>query len=160
MAVWTTKLTATRLAVTVEHGENRDRVAGPLLHRGGGRPTLGSRAAKGYLVRNWDAQVDPIDFTCTGGTPTTTNKGCGYAMFNVFKGLRLYGVNTLPGIGRPAGPGPIPADDWYADYVDNLLANQHNPTNPTGGDWSSLLHPRWAGRAATPTRRESPRWPS
>ena len=94
-------------------------------------------AAKGYLVRNWNAQVDPIDFTCAGGTPTTTNKGCGYPMFNVFKGLRLYGVNTLPGIGRAAGPGPIPADDWYADYVDNLLANQHNPTNPTGGEWST-----------------------
>jgi hypothetical protein len=98
-------------------------------------------AAKAYLVRNWNAQVDPIDFTCTAGTPTTTNKGCGYPMFNVFKGLRLYGVNTLPGIGRPAGPGPIPADDWYADYVDNLLANQHSPTNPTGGDWSAFTAP-------------------
>ena len=65
------------------------------------------------------------------------NKGCGYAMFNNFKGLRLYGVQTLPGIGRPAGPGPIPANDWYADYVDNLLANQQNPTNPTGGNWNS-----------------------
>jgi hypothetical protein len=97
--------------------------------------------ATGYLVRNWNAAVDPIDFNCSGGTPTTTNKGCGYAMFNVFKGLRLYGINTLPGIGRPAGPGPIPADDWYADYVDNLLANQHNPTNPTGGDWSAATAP-------------------
>jgi hypothetical protein len=57
-------------------------------------------------------------------------------MFNIFKGLRLYGINTLPGIGRPAGPGPIPADDWYADYVDNLLANQHNPTTATGGEWT------------------------
>jgi hypothetical protein len=93
--------------------------------------------ATGYLVRNWNAQVDPIDFNCAGGSPTTTNKGCGYSMFNVFKGLRLYGINTLPGIGRPAGPGPIPADDWYADYVDNLLANQHNPTSPTGGEWST-----------------------
>lgn len=98
-------------------------------------------AAKAYLVRNWNAQVDPIDFTCTAGTPTQTNKGCGYPMFNVFKGLRLYGINTLPGIGRPAGPGPIPADDWYADYVDNLLANQHSPTNPAGGDWSDAVAP-------------------
>ena len=92
--------------------------------------------ATGYLIRNWNATVDPQDFTCSGGTPTTSNKGCGYAMFNIFKGLRLYGVNTLPGIGRPAGPGPIPADDWYADYVDNLLANQHNPTTATGGEWT------------------------
>jgi len=98
-------------------------------------------AATGYLVRNWNAAVDPIDFTCAGGTPSTTNKGCGYAMFNTFKGLRLYGIQTLPGIGRPAGPGPIPADDWYADYVDNLLANQHNPTSPTGGDWSANTAP-------------------
>ena len=94
-------------------------------------------AATGYLVRNWNAAVDSFDYPCTTGTPTTFNKGCGYAMFNTFKGLRLYGINTLPGIGRPAGPGPIPADDWYADYVDNLLANQHNPTNPTGGEWST-----------------------
>ena len=98
-------------------------------------------AATGYLIKNWNAQVDPIDFNCSGGTPTTTNKGCGYSMFNVFKGLRLWGIQTLPGIGRPAGPGPIPADDWYADYVDNLLANQHNPTDPTGGDWSATVAP-------------------
>jgi hypothetical protein len=94
-------------------------------------------AAIAYITRNWNATVDPIDFFCSGGSPTTTNKGCGYAMFNIFKGLRLYGVQVLPGIGRPAGPGPIPADDWYADYVDNLLANQHNPTSTTGGEWST-----------------------
>ncbi len=106
-------------------------------------PASDPRVAAGvaYLTRNWNAAVDPIDFTCGAGTPTTTNKGCAYPMFNVFKGLRLMGVQTLPGIGRPAGPGPIPADDWYADYVDNLLANQHNPTDPTGGDWSQGAAP-------------------
>jgi len=98
--------------------------------------------AIGYITKNWNAQVDPIDgFSCTAGTPSRDNKGCGYAMFNIFKGLRLYGINTLPGIGRAAGPGPIPANDWYADYVDNLLANQHNPTTPTGGDWSQSAAP-------------------
>ena len=81
-------------------------------------------------------------------------------MFNIFKGLRLYGVNTLPGIGRPAGPGPIPADDWYADYVDNLLANQHNPTNPTGGEWSTAAPTMGWSCCDSDTRRESPRWPS
>ena len=98
-------------------------------------------AATGYLVRNWNATVDPQDFKCIGGTPTSTNKGCGYAMFNVFKALRLYGIQTLPGIARPAGPGPIPADDWYADYVDNLLANQHSPADPTRGEWSAVAAP-------------------
>ena len=93
--------------------------------------------ALAYITRNWNAQVDPLDFTCSGGSPTNTNKGCGYAMFNVFKGLRLYGITTLPGIGRPAGPGAIPADDWYADYVDNLLTNQHVPTDPARGEWST-----------------------
>jgi PKD domain-containing protein len=92
-------------------------------------------AAEGYITRNWNAQVDPLDFTCFNGSPTHTNKGCGYAMFNVFKGLRLYGISTLPGIGRAAGPGPIPADDWYADYVDNLLTNQQGATTTAGGNW-------------------------
>jgi hypothetical protein len=90
-----------------------------------------------YLTRNWNSTTDSQDFVCSGGSPTNTNKGCGYAMFNIFKGLKLLGVTTLPGIGRPAGPGPIAADDWYADYVDNLLANQHLPSDPTRGEWST-----------------------
>ncbi len=95
-----------------------------------------------YIKTNWSSQVSPDDFfRCQTGTPTNTNKGCGYAMFNIFKGLKFYGVSTLPGIGRPAGPGPIPADDWYADYVDNLLANQHAPTDPTQGDWNQDTAP-------------------
>jgi hypothetical protein len=95
-------------------------------------------AAIGYLGKNWVNQVDSSDgFACSAGSPSLNNKGCGYAMFNVFKGLRLYGVAVLPGVGRPAGPGPIPADDWYADYVDNLLANQHSPTASNGGGWST-----------------------
>ena len=95
-------------------------------------------AALGYISKNWINQVDPFDgFQCISGSPSHHNKGCGYAMFNNFKGLRLLGIQTLPGVGRAAGPGPIPANDWYADYVDNLLANQQNPTNPTGGDWNS-----------------------
>jgi hypothetical protein len=61
--------------------------------------------------------------------------GCGYPMFNVFKGLKLFGVQTLPGVARPAGPGPIPAGDWYADYVDYLITNQVSPTSTTGGNW-------------------------
>lgn len=98
-------------------------------------------ASLGYITRNWSANVDGFDYPCTAGTPTTWNKGCGYGMFNIFKGLRLYGVTTLPGIGRPAGPGSIAVDDWYADYVDNLLANQHNPSSPTSGEWGQNIAP-------------------
>jgi hypothetical protein len=59
------------------------------------------------------------------GVPTgSLNKGCAYAMFNNFKGLRLHGIGTLPNVGRAAGPGAIPANDWYADYVDWFLVNQ------------------------------------
>lgn len=98
--------------------------------------------ATGYISRNWVDQVDSFDgFQCSTGTPSRHNRGCAYGMFNVFKGLKLYGINTLPGVTRPAGPGPIGPNDWYADYVDNLLANQHNPTATTGGDWSPFVAP-------------------
>jgi hypothetical protein len=98
-------------------------------------------AAKTYITTNWTTQVGARDFACSVGSPSIDNKGCGYSMFNIFKGLKLYGVQTLPGIGRPAGPGAIPADDWYADYVDNLLTNQHNPTSATGGSWDQNTNP-------------------
>ena len=99
-------------------------------------------AAKDYISKNWEAQIDSFDgFQCSAGTPSRHNKGCGYGMFNIFKGLKLYGINTLPGVTRPAGPAPIGANDWYADYVDNLVANQHSPTSTTGGEWSQASAP-------------------
>lgn len=63
-------------------------------------------------------------------------QGCSYPMFNVFKALKLYGIQTLAASTRAAGPGPIPAGDWYAEYVDYLLANQVNPQATTGGSWT------------------------
>jgi hypothetical protein len=72
---------------------------------------------------------------CAGGGG---NKGCGYAMFNNFKGLKLQGITTLPGVLRPAGPGSQPANDWYADYQDWLVANQTSPATTGGGNWSAL----------------------
>ena len=79
-------------------------------------------------------------FVCGNGTYNIhpTQGACAYGMYNVFKGLRLYGVQTLPGVTRGAGPGAIPAGDWYADYVDWLVANQTSPTSTSGGHWASL----------------------
>lgn len=72
---------------------------------------------------------------CAGGGG---NKGCAYAMFNNYKGLKLQLITTLPGVGRPAGPGAQPANDWYADYQDWLVANQTAPTTTGGGYWANL----------------------
>ena len=75
------------------------------------------------------------DYTATCGA-NKMNKGCAYAMFNIFKGLKLQGVTTLAGVARPAGPGAIPAGDWYADYVDWLVNNQGAPQTVGGGHWN------------------------
>jgi hypothetical protein len=61
-------------------------------------------------------------------------------MYNNFKGLRLQGINTLPSVPRAAGPGSIPANDWYAYYVDWFVANQDNPTATTGGGWGTAMN--------------------
>lgn len=72
------------------------------------------------------------------GTSASPNKGCTYSMFNNFKGLKLQHVVTLPAVTRPAGPGTIPANDWYADYVDWLVANQTSPSATGGGNWATM----------------------
>ena len=90
--------------------------------------------AKTYIGNRWANQPLSQSFACGNGT---YNKGCAYGMFNVFKGFKLFGIETLAGVGRAAGPGSIPADDWYADYVDWLIANQTNPTSTTGGQWAN-----------------------
>lgn len=92
---------------------------------------LGDSAVQGalsLLSTNWN--------TGFGNDALGTNKGLAYGMFNAFKGLKLYGVQTLGGVGRPAGPGSIPANDWHADYQDWLVANQQSPTSTSGGQWS------------------------
>ena len=65
------------------------------------------------------------------------NKGCGYGMFNTFKALKLLGISTLSNVNRPAGSFGDP-QDWYADYLDWLIANQSNPTTATGGQWTAM----------------------
>jgi hypothetical protein len=108
----------------------------------GGRP-LGDtdvQLALDFASDGWN-EANPVNgafqsFICQNGR---YNKGCGYGMFNLFKGLKLYGVQTLPGVGRPAGPGAILANDWHADYEDFLVANQTNPTGllATSGAWAT-----------------------
>jgi RHS repeat-associated protein len=92
-------------------------------------------AGRNAISSRWNAPVSGDNYPCASNL---YNKGCGYAMFNVFKALKLQGVTTLPGVSRAAGPGTIPAGDWYADYVDWLLANQTTPTTLTGGHWAGL----------------------
>ncbi len=55
------------------------------------------------------------------------NFGCAYSMFNVFKGLGLYGMANLPGVG-----------DWYGQYQEWLVANQTTPTTLGGGNWGTM----------------------
>jgi RHS repeat-associated protein len=92
-------------------------------------------AGRNAISSRWNAPLSGDNYPCGNNLH---NKGCGYAMFNVFKALKLQGVATLPGVSRAAGPGTIPAGDWYADYVDWLLANQTAPTTTTGGHWAGL----------------------
>jgi hypothetical protein len=81
------------------------------------------------------------DWGCAGPIPypNDTNKGCAYSMYNNFKGLKLMGIATLPAVARPAGPGPQPAGDWYADYQDWFVANQSSPTTINGGSWGPAM---------------------
>ena len=93
---------------------------------------------KTYISDRWNSGRLGTDYT-GWGCGAIPNRGCGYAMFNNFKGLKLQNIQTLPGVARPAGPGAIPAGDWYADYQDWLVANQTNPTTTGGGNWGGML---------------------
>jgi hypothetical protein len=86
-----------------------------------------------------------IDSKWNGGTTwiCPPNYGCGYAMFNNFKGLKLQGVNTLSNVNRSTRAWKFLGttgveDDWYADYQDYLVYTQSNPTSTTGGNWPGM----------------------
>ena len=53
--------------------------------------------AQGLLSANW-----ATGFTTDGFDGH--NKGHAYGMFNAFKGLKLYNIQTLPGVGRASRP--------------------------------------------------------
>ena len=90
-------------------------------------------AAGGIGGNAWGCAVPGVPY------PNDVNKGCAYSMFNNFKGLKLHGIQTLPNVGRPAGPGAIPANDWHEDYKDWLLANQQAPNTVGGGRWDHAM---------------------
>ena len=69
-------------------------------------------AAKNYISSRWAGTFLSGDYTGTCGVGQ--NKACAYGMYNAFKGLKLLGITSLPA-----------AADWYAEYQDWLVANQH-----------------------------------
>ena len=79
-------------------------------------------AAISFMNARWSGAALAGDYnaTCSG----TQNKGCAYSMYNAFKGLKLYGVSSLPA-----------ASDWYREYQDHLVSGQSNPTAVNGGSW-------------------------
>ena len=105
-------------------------------------------AATNYINARWGGVPLAGDYTAT--CTASQNKGCAYAMFNIFKGFKLQGITTLPNVGRPAGPGAIPANDWYADYVDWLVNNQRQPQVTSGGGWNLSAGPNRFGGTTIP----------
>jgi hypothetical protein len=89
------------------------------------------------IEAGWNAAPPGGDVCAGAPAGQNFNKGCGYSMFNIFKGLRLYGVNSID-VPDPDGAGPLAAGDWYGDYVNNLLANQKAVPGDSGrGEWST-----------------------
>jgi hypothetical protein len=84
-------------------------------------------------INSWWPGADPYGI---GGNPwgetigsqRVDNHGLAYAMFNMFKGLKLHGISTLPNVNRSthawAFLGSGAEDDWHEDYKDWLVANQ------------------------------------
>lgn len=71
------------------------------------------------------------------------NHGGAYAMFNMFKGLKLQGISLLPDVNRSTRPwaflGTGADDDWHADYKDWLVFNQTAPDTVGGGSWGPAM---------------------
>ena len=87
-----------------------------------------------YINDGWNAGGSCVWGSAhpTAGSPNLVNDHiCIYSMFNVFKGLKLYGVTTLANVPR--------ADlDWHKFYQMFLQGIQTAPTATTGGSFSAL----------------------
>jgi hypothetical protein len=59
----------------------------------------------------------------------TQSHSCIYGTFNVFKGLKLFGVNTLSNSTRPD-------KDWHKEYQVFIAGVQASPNSTTGGSFS------------------------
>ncbi|NOT43082.1 MAG: hypothetical protein HOP14_00590 [Acidobacteria bacterium] len=99
--------------------------------------------ALGFINQRWNnSNYGGSDSFYCFTTTSIQNKGCGYAMFNVFKALKLFGVSTLANVNRATSglPGSTVGDpqDWHADYTDWLVANQTNPLSTFGGNWGAM----------------------
>jgi hypothetical protein len=95
---------------------------------------------------NTERAEDALDYVNNrwNVTPYLTwygNKGHPYAMFSVFKGLELMGVEEIPN----APPTPeTPAHDWYGDYCEDLVNTQNGDGSWTGYSyWNQWLATGW-----------------
>ena len=115
-------------------------LTGDVLNLGDVPPSGGPapQTTVNYINAGWRGRNE--SFECSGVTtlaPWNTNVndnnfGCLYAMFNVFKGLKLYGVAALPAADTRTDK------DWHKEYQDYLVAKQTSPTSPTLGHWGTL----------------------
>jgi hypothetical protein len=112
-------------------------------------------AGRNAINLRWTNSANlPNEYLATCGSTTDNNKGCAYAMFNVFKGLKIQGITSLPGVNCPTSAGCNPAKtgpavaDWYAEYQDFLVATQTSPHTTGGGNWGSL---EWSCCGSMPT---------
>jgi len=93
--------------------------------------TVTPQASVDYINDGWN-----INGACSWGSAhpsggLVNGHNCIYSMFNVFKGLKLYGVSTLPAVPR--------ADtDWHKFYQMYLVGIQTAPNATTGGSFSAL----------------------
>ena len=102
----------------------------------GGTSSLGTvtpQQSIDYINDGWNTNGSCAwGSTHPAGFPNLVNgHNCIYSMFNVFKGLKLYGVSTLPAVPR--------ADtDWHRFYQMYLVNAQSSPASPTNGSFSAL----------------------
>ena len=120
----------------------------------GGTSSLGTvtpQASVDYINAGWN-----INGSCVwgsghpAGSPNLVNgHNCIYSMFNVFKGLKLYGVSTLPAV-------PRVDNDWHKFYQAYLAGIQTSPTTTTGGTCSvPSTAPKTSPTSSTCSARKS-----